>query len=473
MVQCAFNKDYKDGIVTWPFECPFEAEPGKEYCYWHEEKDGKTPDENKLEQLRNKQIFGVYLRFSIIVQGNFKGMKLQWANFEGALLPGANLQESNLLFANLKESNLSGANLEGAALEDADLQGAILSEAILLKADLHGANLRGANLGQANLKGTDLTGANLQGACLYHADFDANSILDQVNLIGANLYLSYIDQTKTLRSAKLFKTDNINEKEINEFIADNISKQKVLGAMEISHCDKKKSLDYLVIAELVRHGYEDLLENIKQNDDEKGNNVYDIKKKNDKLRIDDISHKFSSSEKKMYYERSYEVYNKLYNFYSADGNYLQTKHLHYRRGEAYRKLLHAMGGLRNKLRAILFDGIILKELTGYGDKISNPIIASFSIIILFAGFFKLSDSVIVTGRSIHWYDYLYLSLTTFTGLGFSNVQPNVQLITAYNSTLIGANVTVPWPQVLVMTESGLGVMMIALIIFTVTYQVAR
>jgi hypothetical protein len=64
----------------------------------------------------------------------------------------------------------------------------------------------------------------------------------------------------------------------------------------------------------------------------------------------------------------------------------------------------------------------------------------------------------VAGRNTTAVDCLYLSTTTFTGLGFADVQPNV-------------NVTLMQP--LIMSESVIGVSMVALIIFVITYQISR
>lgn len=162
------------------------------------------------------------------------------------------------------------------------------------------------------------------------------------------------------------------------------------------------------------------------------------------------------------YEASYEVYNNLYNFYIANGRLDQAAHVHYRRGEVHRKLRWARGGWKNRARSI-FDLLVLRFLTGYGDKISRPITVSGLIIGLFAFLFWLSDGIIknVNGTQVapDRIDYLYHSITTFTSLGYSNIQPNLA---------VGH-----LPQVLVAFESGLGVLMMALIIFVVTYQVSR
>ncbi|MCC4768499.1 hypothetical protein FXW07_18315 [Methanosarcina sp. DH1] len=505
MTQCKFQEVYFDQQINWPFECPFEAESGGEYCFWHVERDRKYPRPSQLDELRGKQIFGVYLKKSVIVQGDLREAGLQWSNFEGALLIMCDLQKSNFLNSNLRGADLSGANLGRAMLEDADLQGAILSQTKLQNADLRGANLHAAYLGDSILNGTDLTGANLQDAYLEGSYFDSNSCLYNTNLIRANLYHSYIDQTKTFRNAKIFETYQLYEREINEFIADNLYNKKLLDVSQITHNglrspygNKENNFDELInygnsfdddlfnsllSAGLIRYGssysdkfifYEDLIEWLENKENyKKISNFSDIKSKIDNLDLENCYKNFSSSKKESYYERAYEVYNKLYNFHSANGNYLLKKHIHYRIGETYRKLLLANGSLRNKLRAIFFDWLILKILTGYGERILNPVIISLLIIGLFTGFFYLTNGIIVTGRDTHWYDYIYMSLTTFTSLGFSNVQPNITSNTTYNSTLVGIAVSVPWPQILVMTESVLGVTMVALLIFIITYQISR
>ena len=46
-------------VLDW--ECPFEALPGEEYCYWHKEEEGKEPDDAKLRELKKNKIFGVFL----------------------------------------------------------------------------------------------------------------------------------------------------------------------------------------------------------------------------------------------------------------------------------------------------------------------------------------------------------------------------------------------------------------------------
>ena len=162
-----------------------------------------------------------------------------------------------------------------------------------------------------------------------------------------------------------------------------------------------------------------------------------------------------------YYEASYEVYNYLYNFYVGNGTLNKAAKVHYRREDVNRKLRWEKG-IVDKFRSF-FDLLVVRGLTGYGDKIERPFIFSFILISLFAVLFKLTDGIVktVNGSIVEpdWIDYLYHSITTFTSLGYSNIQPNLE---------IGH-----LPQLLVSIESGVGIMMMALIIFVITYQISR
>ncbi|RLG36005.1 MAG: hypothetical protein DRN91_08865, partial [Candidatus Alkanophagales archaeon] len=96
MARCKFKME------TW--ECPLEALPGEEYCYWHKEEDGKEPDDAKLGELKENKIWGVFLRKA----------KLSEKELQNAFLSFANLQGADLSFAELQGANLSDANLQEA-----------------------------------------------------------------------------------------------------------------------------------------------------------------------------------------------------------------------------------------------------------------------------------------------------------------------------------------------------------------------
>ena len=377
----------------------------------------------------------------------------------------------------------------------------------LLDAKLQELNLNGANFYESNLKGVKLQGANLYGA-----RFDSKTELDGSFLIGANLFHSYFDEAKSFRNATIFREEC--DREINEIIGDSL----VYWFNRILEKDNKYSIKiiskviFFILNKILNKKLQiylplkpavfdmDTIEMKAPGVAAKlhGNGLIRYARATNKIiffdwqsrcaiknlentrrderhliRVEELTNllledsKIRSSflykdNRASIYEASYEVYNNLCNFYVANGRLDQAAHVHYRRGEVHRKLRWARGGWTNRARSI-FDLLVMRFLTGYGDKISRPITVSGLIIGLFAFLFWISDGIVknVNGTQVtpDWIDYLYHSITTFTSLGYSNIQPNLA---------VGH-----LPQVLVALESGLGVLMMALIIFVVTYQVSR
>jgi len=223
-------------VEEW--ECPLEALPGEEYCYWHREEEGKEPDDAKLRELKENEIREVFLRKAKLsfkeLQGayledaNLQGADLERANLQDADLSGAKLQGAKLFDAKLQGADLTHAELQGAVLYNAELQGADLTHAELQGADLTYARLQKADLTHAELQGADLTNVNLEGANLFGVIADSGTHLDWANLTCANLYHSYLDETKTLRNARFE-----SEKEINEIVADFLKKDKELAVLDV------------------------------------------------------------------------------------------------------------------------------------------------------------------------------------------------------------------------------------------------
>ena len=475
---------YKIRRLVEKWDCPLDALPEAECCYWHREEDDKKPTEEQLKELKVKEIVGVYLQKAELYRANFRGANLSKANLQEAELDGANLQESNLDGANLQEASLDGTNLQGAELYLANLQ----------EADLWGANLREANLSRTNLQGANLRGAR----------FDSKTTLDNSILIGANLYRSYFDEAKSFRNATVFQ--NEGDKEINEIVGDFIDGWVVwiLERMPkymvniITKVLKKKPTRYLHLKPyvldvrtiekntpsiaknlqgkyLIRYSPEghkiiffDWQSGCAIKNPENGlwhkDNLARIKELTDTILNDDkIQPEFLyKGSRADLYEASYEVYNNLYNFYVANGRLDQAAHVHYRRGEVHRKLRWVRGGLKNRARSI-FDLLALRTLIGYGDRIAYPLIFSGLMIGFFAILFQITNGIVknVNDKSVvpDFGDCLYHSFTTFMGIGSSNISLN----------LAAGHL----PKILVAAESGLGVMMMALIIFVVTYQVSR
>jgi uncharacterized protein YjbI with pentapeptide repeats len=544
MVRCG----YKTWYLGEDWECPLDALTEERYCYWHKEKDGKEPTEEQLEELKEKEIVGVYLRVANLQKANLYGANLQKANLEFAKLQKTKLLAVNLREARLEQANLRGADIECADLQKADLSGAnlqktdlkfaklqesrlyeanlwksvlvsanfqkadlryanlqetnlnnvklgetLLDTANFQKANLRDSNLREENLVRVNFHETQLSKANIQGANLYGARFDSKTDLDGSFLIGANLFHSYFDEAKSFRNATVFQ--NNGDREINEIVGDALGDPKFM-LLDMGRIEKKapdvatRRLCGLGYIRYDRAGKQiiffDLSSECVIENPENGlwhnrslvevDELNGLILKDGKIRPEFL---YDGSRADIY-EASYEVYNNLYNFYIANGRLDQAAHVHYRRGEVHRKLRWARGGLENRTRSI-FDLLILRTLTGYGDRIGRPISISGFIIVLFAFLFWLSDGIVKTVNGTVMYingtsndtviyvnntqvmpdcvDYLYHSITTFTSLGYSNIQPN----------LAAGHL----PQVLVAAESGLGILMMALIIFVVTYQVSR
>jgi len=389
MAKCKFK------LGGW--ECPLEALPGEEHCYWHKEEEGKAPDDTKLRELKENEISRVFLRKAKLSFKELQNAFLLFANLQGADLRGANLQGAALAHADLQRVDFRNTDFQGADLSYANLQGANLRRAKLQGTTLWDANLQGADLQDANLQGADLRGANLEGTNLFGVRVDAGIRLDEVNLTYANLYLSYLDETKTLRNAKFE-----SEKEINEIVADFIKRRnKDLAVLDV---DKIKRYNSEVVARLLEEGLvrytcrgERIVlfdrkkrrvvknpENAKsrffqrprkrRNFEEEGVEISELNDLIDREGLEKYLYKGSREKRKNLYEASYEVYNRLYYFYIQNGRLEKALRMHYRRHEVRRKLLSEQGGI-NRLRSWIYDFFILKLLTGYGVDFSRPFIA--------------------------------------------------------------------------------------------------
>ncbi|MCW3131689.1 MAG: potassium channel family protein [Candidatus Methanospirare jalkutatii] len=312
---------------------------------------------------------------------------------------------------------------------------------------------------------------------------DSETRLDNANLTYANLYHSYLDETKTLRNAEFE-----SEKEINEIVADFLKRRnKDLAVLDVEKIVKVNSE---VVARLLEEGLVRYVcegkrivffdrkrrrvvknpENAKSKffqrlrkrggNSEGEENYVEISELNDLIERKGLEKYLYEGGVEELYEASYEVYNNLYYFYIQNGRLDEALRMHYRRHEVERKLLREQGWI-NRLKSWIF--LILKLLTGYGVDYFRPLIASAIIISIFAFLFWLTNGIVknVNGKMVapDIVDYIYHSIITFTSLGYSNIQPNLAV----------GHI----PQVLAAVESILGALMMALLIFTITYQVSR
>ncbi len=400
---------YKTQVLDEEWKCPLDAHTGERYCYWHKEEVGKEPTKEQLEELKEKEIVGVYLRVanlqkvdlcganlqnanlehaklqgSRLVGVNLRGARIEKSNLRGADMGGADLQKADLGYANLRGANLSDAKLQGSRLYAAKLQESVLVGAKFQKADLRHANLRGApmnyvelggtlldsanfqkvdlwdsslreeNLIRVNFHETRLSNANIQGANLYGARFDSKTDLDGSFLIGANLFHSYFDEAKSFRNATVFQNDG--DREINEITGDALDDLKFI-LLDVGRIERKApdvATRRLCGLGYIRYGRDDkkiiffdrLSECVTENPENGlGHNrsLVEVDELNNLILKDGkIQPEFIYKESRAsLYEASYEVYNNLYNFYTANGRLDQAAHVHYRRGEVHRKLRRA------------------------------------------------------------------------------------------------------------------------------------
>jgi len=211
----------------------------------------------------------------------------------------------------------------------------------------------------------------------------------------ANLYHSYLDETKTLRNAKFE-----SEKEINEIVADFLKKEnKDLVVLDVKKIEGSEVEARLLEEGLVRYvcrgegivffdrerrrvvripgnAKSKIFQRLrKRRNSEEEKNYVEISELNDLIernRLEKYLYEGSREKLKELYEASYEVYNNLYYFYIQNGRLDEALDMHYRRHEVRRKLLREQGWI-NRLKSWIF--LILKLLTGYGVKIPRPLIA--------------------------------------------------------------------------------------------------
>lgn len=468
--------------------------------------------------LRGINVFGTNFNKAILVQAFFNNSWGGNTQFQDADLTYAYLQEAQLGVSNFQRSKLYSTRFQKSKLKGSNFQDANLLIANLESADIGGGNFQGANLEKVNFKNANLNTANFEGANLNGTKFDSETEFEETILIGANLFNSYFDKAMSFRNAKIFSNDA--GKEINELVGDfldnhfyifeifsNIlvkldlkleSSKLGIFVKRIPYFSKKIPLplkSYVlnkdaiekndpIIAEklcgkgLVRYAeyrnpiifFDKSSGCVIKNPEkwhwykkEDGNlikieGLNELILKDSGIKSEYLCQKSSLS----FYKASYEIYNNHYNFYTSNGRLDQAAHVHYRRGEAFRKLLKKKGG-KHWFRSLIFDCFVLKFLTGYGDKLERPLIFSGLVIGSFAGLFYIFNGITknINGSTAtpDWLDYLYFSITTFTSLGYSNIQPNLEI----------GHI----PQILVAVESGLGILMMALIIFVITYEVSR
>jgi uncharacterized protein YjbI with pentapeptide repeats len=219
---------YKNGFINGK-QCEREAEPGSEYCFWHEPKDGKDLSSKKIKEkslqetylvkanlantefeehtdlsfadFKEAELWGTNLKGANLTGANLQGARLWQANLQGATLTGANFEETYSVYRTRHRTLLSLADLQGQELYTANFQGVyslggtIFKKSILPRANFRASNLKGTDFSECDLEDADFTGSYLARANLKEAN------LGGTNLEGAFLYGLSLNGIKKLQYA--------------------------------------------------------------------------------------------------------------------------------------------------------------------------------------------------------------------------------------------------------------------------------
>ena len=313
------------------------------------------------------------------------------------------------------EADLSGWNLEGLKLSNkgniANLQNANFSRANLENINLASANLEkayfgGTNLKNAILRGSDLKDAYLRGAILENATLH-KSCLQGADMIGANLQNAKL-WSSNLTGAKL-QNSNLRNAEFNE---------------------------------------KTILLNV---------NLYQSKIDNSTLKFANVNlDKIVMQEKNKEYNKAKEVYRNLKNYFKQEGQYDISGKYYYRE----RLMETECNREEKKYLHWIFD-MLLKFITGYGERPQNILMWWFGIIFGYAFIYDVFNGIYngiaynIASYNPNFFEALYFSIVTFTTLGFGDFAPK------------------PLFQLFASLEALFGAIFIALFIFVFARKMSR
>ncbi|WP_435551394.1 pentapeptide repeat-containing protein [Natrinema sp. CGMCC1.2065] len=201
--------------------CYRKSAPGSEKCYWHTESEKETADLVKKLQENNVTIGNIYISGefeSLKIDGAFPGATFEnctfkdvdfsesilpnsyFANidladckFERSILQGSNLHEMSnqeKSEVNFKESDLRAVTFSDVDFEGGNFQKAIFNDKSNVEGEtsFDGVNLQEADLEEVEWQNVDLTKSDLTHANLQNADFSdgtlAQTIFSHANCLG-------------------------------------------------------------------------------------------------------------------------------------------------------------------------------------------------------------------------------------------------------------------------------------------------
>ena len=123
----------------------------------------RLSEEEELPDLRDQDLWGIYLEHADLTEIDLEGTELNWCNMAHTILTNANLRETGLQGVRLRHADLDYADLTGARMIGADLR----------HTSLFCANLNETDLTDANLYKSVMAGASLNNARLIRTLMDA------------------------------------------------------------------------------------------------------------------------------------------------------------------------------------------------------------------------------------------------------------------------------------------------------------
>lgn len=395
---------------------------------------------------------------------DLSGANLRGVNLTGARLGHANLSNTDLREAKLNDTYLEGANLEGANLKWAELRNAILSDAILHSADLRQAKFDESSMHDADLSDSDARGAvfcetSLEGANLKNADFRGS------DLQLAAMYNSVLENV-IINEQTEFDEICVYERASDKYLQEQ-EKDWGLGSAS-KHRIKTNRLEK---AEWVYRQWESL------------SRVHSLPKQAQKFYIRQKNARRKHVWKKtVFYKHIFQHYPSNQHENEDEDSPSSTKQSRLagdnRRQKVFPRVQAAIEKV-NRFKTYAFNVPLLRSIwnefhrwtTLYGESPWRVITVSMTIIIIWAFSYPFTQGV--NGNRTYSYSAttgpeaqveigtvlmksLYFSLSAFTTVGFGDLTP----VGTASQWLAG-------------TESFLGALLIALLVFTLGRRVTR
>ncbi|MCU4799781.1 pentapeptide repeat-containing protein [Halobacteria archaeon HArc-gm2] len=379
-------------------------------------------DETQLDNFRVEDGESVNISNCTMANSDFSFAEVSPLIFQNVILSGSTFENANLEFCHFQSCILHDVDFQAAQLHNAHCHSSDFQDADLMSASLNGSNLYNTNLRFADLRFAEL----LDGVYLHDADCTGTNFeeaqLEGIDLRDTDLADARFHETLA-RSVRLSEATKFGEKSIYERESDELAAKR---------------------------------------DTEDGGSESPISVIQD---VRQATHRFreryywdgDNSEKLTKSIRVYRLYQRLLRENSLPDD---IRHFRIRERHARRKLALAEN------RYLSWLNLSIQRWTSlYGESPWHVIATSLIVIFLGAILYPLFGVREVASETIHSYGgvsvgeipivfakSIYFSTSTFTTLGYGDVQPT------------------GWGQAVATVESFIGAILIALLVFVFSRQ---